>query len=404
MKNKFIGLIVVAVVIGLVVVGVVFMGGENKQESEQTSPQEDEQQSAQANKKGETDPNWKITTVKEGIPYMNDFNAVMDSEDNIHLIYQDTESHNVMHMYREGSDWKKEIITEMDVGAGDAYPDIVVQDESLHAAFYTGEGVVYAQKKNDKWETELIDSDGYNGTKISLVMRNTPHVLYSRMGDALSENPIDTVYANKAEGEWKQEVIKSELISKASLTLDKNNTAHISYVDDDKIYHDSLKDNQWNFEQVDKEISGNDSVILFEEGTLKLIYSKSIKTETYPRVASLEDGTWSIEKVNTKEASGGNGISAAFNKQENPCAVYSYSVWNYDANESWAELIFIKRSNDQWGQTVIKKTAKQKEEEAEDITNPSLKFDSNGKAHIIYVLEVKEDGETTYNWEYAREK
>lgn len=403
MENKFIGLIAVAVIIGLVIVGVVFMGGGNKQEPEQTNVEEDKQQSSQTDKKEEKSPNWKITTVKKSMSYMNDFNTVMDSEDNIHLIYQDTESHNVMHMYQKGSDWKKEVVAEMDVGAGDAHPDMVIQNESLHAAFYTGEGVIYAQKKNGKWETELIDSEGDNGTKVSFVMGNTPHLLYSRLGNISSENPIDTVYANKTEGEWKREVIKSGLLNKASLVLDKNNTAHISYVDGNKLYYDSLKDGQWNFKQVDKEISGDDSVILFEDNGTKLIYFKSVKTETYPRVATLEDGTWSIEKVNTKEASGGNGISAVIN-DGNPHAVYSYSKWNYDANESWAELIFIKRSNEQWGQTVIKKTAKQKEEEAEDITNPSLSFDSNGKAHIIYVLEVKENGEATYNWEYAREK
>ena len=403
MNNKIIGLISVVVVIGLVIIGIVFMGGESEPQEpkpEQSSSQEE--QTNQTDKEAKTAPGWEINTIKEGMSYMNDFNMVMDSEDKLHLVYQDTESHNVVHAYQVDQQWEEEVIAEMGVGSSDAYPEIALQDGEIRVAFFGKDGLVYAQRKDGEWSKEVVDSDAESAGKVSLVVGNKPHVFYTRL-DLSSEGNMESVYAVKAEEGWQSKTIKPKLIREVTLALNNGNV-YLSYVDEDKLYYDSLKDGQWNFEEVDKKISGSDNAIVFENDVPKLVYLKSVKTDTYPREATLKEGSWSIEKINTKEAAGGKGISVTFNKEGNLCAVYGYNKWNYDANLSWGELIYVEKKNGQWGQTVIRRTAKQKEEKAEDVGKPILSFDSNGKSHVVYNLTVKEGGETSYSWRHAYEK
>ena len=353
METKTIGIIGVVVVVVAVLLGITFMGGESELAPEETTSPQEEQQAEESKKGGKIASGWEITTIKEGLPYVVDpLGVAIDAEDNLHLVYPDPDESDITHTYQENGEWKNEVIAELGPGdVGSALPDVVIQEGALHVAFQGAEGLVYAQKENGEWSTEIVDQKGEGSGGLSLGVGDSPHILYRRQGDLLSDNPFHTAYASKVNGEWQTE--KLDVPRVASLVVDENNIPHLSYKEEDNIYHGVLEGDQWNFEVVEEGVSDAEAgKVLLSEGAPKFIYSEKVEFKDFLREATLQNDTWQVEEIDTKELSG-YGFSSELDKEGQLGTSYGFFKDGIQDDEfGWHELVYAQKKNGQLKQII----------------------------------------------------
>lgn len=143
---------------------------------------------------------WNFETIvddpKAGIALALD----IDSDDLVHLAYQQADDLDLMYMVQAGGSWTSELIES--TGATGYYPDLILDSAGRpYVSYYSAEApasIRVARKTASNWEIETVEEVNQLGlgTGISLDADQYPHLVYQK-GDVL-----DLRYAYKDGGGW----------------------------------------------------------------------------------------------------------------------------------------------------------------------------------------------------------
>lgn len=108
----------------------------------------------------------------------------MDSNDKVHICYQDVANDKLKYATNRYGDWQVFVIDS----SGSSYPSIAIDsNDNVHISYISYGDLVYATNSSGSWKGYLIDygyeSDGYSYnfyTSLALDSNDKPHILYIR--------------------------------------------------------------------------------------------------------------------------------------------------------------------------------------------------------------------------------
>lgn len=179
-------------------------------------------------------PGWKFETVDSPGFVGEVTSLVMDGNNNPHILYYDYYGSYWKYAYKINGIWYKEFI---DKAIGDKWYAYKTSANSLvldklgnpRVLYQSPNGLKYAYKKNGKWYTEIVDSDGGKYTSIALDTEGNPHISYESLADPYNGQ---IVYRLRTSVGWSEKIAVGGGLPNTcptTIQVDKNNNAHIAY-------------------------------------------------------------------------------------------------------------------------------------------------------------------------------
>ena len=234
-----------------------------------------------------TNSTWAVMEIPQ-VSHFNNF--VLDSENNIHILFGSTIAS------WNGTNWNMQAVTvdgSANVLALDSEdnPHVVYTatlNSSQYFAPHYNSVVKYSSWNGSGWNTQIVDSPiSGHGITLLLDSQNYPKILYSndtyKNNTSSSLNPVshgdlDTVqikYASWNGSAWNTQTLFSNVTGYSNMVLDSKGYAHFTYSQNDTIFYASYNGSLWNSEA----IISNAELSLGNAGSLALgLYD-------YPQIA-----------------------------------------------------------------------------------------------------------------------
>jgi len=211
------------------------------------------------------DGNGWLTDIVDPKPNCDDSSLALDMCDRPHISYHHSEGKDLSYAWYDGQEWHIEIVDLGNTPYLGLYSSIALDSNNNPHISYFGDGynqnyveLKYAYFNGTKWQTEVVDSDGFVGYYTSLVLdsNDRPHISYCDAGNGSLK------YAHLNANQWHRETVdsgmqpngtKAHVGASTSISLDSNDNVHISYFDNSNsdlkyAYYDR---NEWRIETVD---------------------------------------------------------------------------------------------------------------------------------------------------------
>ena len=170
------------------------------------------------------------------------------------------------------------------------YPHIAYGGDHLYYAFYDG----------NRWQYEIADNSSGIGQYASIVLdaNNKAHISYYQEGNR------EIKYASNSTGIWKSEIVtgSSGSIGFSSIAIDSSSNAHISYKTNLEIKYATNSSGAWNTEIIDTgttDLTGlsGENISMAVDNAGKAHISYFYDTDTSLRYASNTTGTWQVKTI-----------------------------------------------------------------------------------------------------------
>jgi len=177
-----------------------------------------------------------------------------------------------MYRYRENTEWRVSNISRFLYFGW--HNSLAIDSEGVpHISYTSQSGLEYSRLKENEWDIQTLDSDGFgawNSHKVD--SNNYPHIsYYDTLNTALK-------YAHWNGNEWQIEIVDSigRVGPFTSLDLDANDFPHISYYDETNgnLKYAYWDGNQWQIETVDsyRTVGWYTSLVLDAHGNPHISY------------------------------------------------------------------------------------------------------------------------------------
>ncbi len=188
---------------------------------------------------------WNNQTFLEDVK-IGDFKMVIDSQDRIHVVYIDAlwndtwndYSYNLVYTTNSGGDWSFQTI-EQNISGGVSF--VVDSEDNLHLIYTDINGALkYRIKSNNSWQIQTITNDVNLHYSLALDSQNHAHIVYP--------DSEGLVYASNVDNSWQIEHIPYNFdyykgasgTRNLDLVLDSQSYAHIVFVYDDMNSHSNV--------------------------------------------------------------------------------------------------------------------------------------------------------------------
>jgi hypothetical protein len=207
-----------------------------------------------------------VTTVIEGSAWSSDVSMALDSNNRVHISYFNSVDFDLKYATNAGGSWTTSIIVNGGAaGALPGYSSSIGLDSSnkVHISYYddsSPDSINYVTNASGSWQVTSIDTIGFAaGWETSLVVDSSDKVhisYYDWTDDALK-------YATNLSGAWQTYTVDSTSgnVWDASITVDSNNHACLSYSSSDGLMYATNSSGSWVVSNVDGPSTGSSSSI-----------------------------------------------------------------------------------------------------------------------------------------------
>jgi len=178
------------------------------------------------------------------------YDLVVDLEDNIHIVYEDSSA---LYVNNENGDWSEPL--EIDYVQWRKYGNFDLEINSLNnlhlifirSTYTSNDELIYAEKTTD-WLTEVIidpEVTFLNHPKLAIDSLNQPHIVYDLNG----QNGV--FYLTKEQESWTQPIVLEQSLQgyTPNIAIDYNNEPHVVYRNNFKFNYAKKTNNEWTIEQ-----------------------------------------------------------------------------------------------------------------------------------------------------------
>ena len=294
------------------------------------------------------------------------FDITTDSNNNLHIVYEDDPNNSLKYATNASGSWQNETV-DSSVLVTDSYCSITIDsNDNVHISYLGGGELRYATNGSGSWNSETVDTAGQIGryTSIATDSNDTIHISYY---DDTNKN---LKYATGTYENWDTETVDSadtdEVGRSTSIAVDSSNTVHISYYDDTNgaLKYATGTYEDWNTETVDSSGGFHTSIAVDSGNNVHISYHASNDLQYATGTA----GSWSIE---TLDSSGWVGRYTSLAVDSNDNVHISYSQATDD---------LIKYATDKSGSWITKTI----DSSGNAGSETALTVDSNNEAHILY--------------------
>ncbi len=214
------------------------------------------------------------------------------ANDSVHVAYLNQRSKNLMYVTNAHGFLDYDLIDDSETVSGRV--SLALDPQGVpHIAYYSDDGLAYAEQNGTAWDITLLDADNELGGGISLFIDGQDHSYVTYY------NEISTLlkYINNTGGEWNNAtVIASEGIAGVDsvISVDADGDEHIAYVESSgsgSLNYAERRSGIWMFQKVDIDLCGNAiSMVMDRQGRAHVSYfdpgSKDLRYTTVVSVPS----------------------------------------------------------------------------------------------------------------------
>ncbi|HEY52036.1 MAG TPA: hypothetical protein G4N94_01090 [Caldilineae bacterium] len=244
----------------------------------------------------ETDVGWSVETVDSEGEVGWHTTIAIDVEGHPHISYYDRTNGWVKYAYQDAWGWHIDQVDQIDVDyyyqgtslALDAQGNPYISyrgsiDRRLKYAFKDQEGV---------WQTQSVDTGTGGGTAIAIASDGNIHISYTA-GEGLK-------HATLSETGWQFEIVDTEWRGHNSLILDDEDRPHVSYASDSDALKYARRDaSGWHIETIDQQGNGvgwRNTIDLDDNGAIHIAYEVENPLPTL-KYATNASGDWRITSI-----------------------------------------------------------------------------------------------------------
>ena len=293
--------------------------------------------------------------------------------------------------HKEDGNWTSEVLDTPNYG-GASQSMAIGFDDDIHIVYHDSDPseLAYLYSNGSGWSREDIEYDITPEPSLRIDEYGNPHIAY--LSRQLWEDFADVKYAFRANGTWNIETIADSgpptfpLGPRVSLALDSENLPHVSYLDgyENVLKYANLSKGSWIHQVVDDHgmVGWHNSIALDSDDRPHISYFD--KTNHTVKYAHWDGLRWVTEIVDYPGVHGGF-TSLAIDAKDVPNLVYL----NRSGPTESQSVMFASRKKGTWHIEVIDSPGY-----LPGWTSPSLALDSYGNPHVSY--HGSADSETRY--------
>ncbi len=274
---------------------------------------------------------WQVSTIDEEEHAGSYISLALNSSDQPNIAYYNNEKKYLKYARYDGNSWQISIVDNPDMGDVGNFAALVIDDRDRpHITYYDNikGNLNYAYYNGLDWIITIIDSEGNVGWYNSLAIDTNNHLHVSYF----DYSNFDLKYAYFDGSEWKISVVDSAgwVGECSSIKVDCNNNPHISYYDYDNLdlkyaYYDG---SNWQISTVDSsayDLGRSTSMVIDNNDHIHISYF--VVSGAYLKYAYYNGTSWEITIVDPNQDNGHDN-SIAIDSYDNPHIAYYSNEYN----------------------------------------------------------------------------